>query len=572
MQIAILRTITGSHQIKMPPAKKPKLEQLPSFSSKFYPPKLSNDTVISKYLKDENKPFNILKKTLLDTKSKRDTVKPSNYIAHFFVRDYRQTDNHGLSRASELAREHQLPLITFYVFSLEDLSSHSTSAFQLQYRLKSLSILKDDLKKKNIPLYILNVPKKKKIASSVSQFCKDNKISHLFANIEFEVDELRLLTKLTTDLLDNGVSFQPVHDTCVVVPGELTTKSKGTQYAVFTPWYRAWLAHLKSLDDPYPEYSSPGENDKSAKSSLKSLFDSEIPDIPDDFGLTSSQQKFFDKNWNVGEHEAYDQVIKYIKSDKVKEYVDLRNEISTDVTSHMSHHLASGTITTRSIIRLILSNKLVKDIDSGNSGITEWIRQLSWRDFYKHVMTNWPHICMFKPFQLEYDDLEWEYNSDHFEKWCSGRTGYPIVDAAMRQLNETGYMHNRARMIVASFLSKHLLIDWRYGERYFLEHLIDGDFASNNGGWGFSSSVGVDPQPYFRIFNPWTQAEKFDKEGDYIKEWVPELRDIDSSKGIHNPYEKGFEEIAKKNNYPRPIVDHSDSRERALERYKDARY
>jgi len=174
---------------------------------------------------------------------------------------------------------------------------------------------------------------------------------------------------------------------------------------------------------------------------------------------------------------------------------------------------------------------------------------------------------MNKPFKPEYTNIEWEYDRDLFNAWAEGRTGFPIVDAAMRQLNHTGYMHNRCRMIVASFLAKDLLIDWRMGETYFMEHLIDGDFASNNGGWGFSASTGVDPQPYFRIFNPLLQSEKFDPEGTYIHKWVTELKDV-KGKAIHDPYGRGAENAAKKSGYPRPIVEHKICRERALARYK----
>jgi deoxyribodipyrimidine photo-lyase len=174
---------------------------------------------------------------------------------------------------------------------------------------------------------------------------------------------------------------------------------------------------------------------------------------------------------------------------------------------------------------------------------------------------------MNKPFKPEYANIEWSYNTAHFEAWVSGKTGFPIVDAAMRQMAQTAYMHNRCRMIVASFLCKDLLLDWRMGERHFMEHLIDGDFASNNGGWGFSSSVGVDPQPYFRIFNPLLQSEKFDPDGEYIRKWVPELREL-SSKEIHDPYGRSGAAKAKKAGYPKPLIDHKKSRERALAMYK----
>lgn len=176
-------------------------------------------------------------------------------------------------------------------------------------------------------------------------------------------------------------------------------------------------------------------------------------------------------------------------------------------------------------------------------------------------------LSMHKPFKPEYTNIQWEYNMDHFKAWCEGRTGYPIVDAAMRQMHQIGYMHNRCRMVVASFLAKDLLLDWRLGEKYFMENLIDGDFASNNGGWGFAASTGVDPQPYFRIFNPLLQSEKFDSEGEFIRKWLPELRDI-PGRAIHDPYGRGEGARAEKAGYPRPIVEHRMARDRALARFK----
>lgn len=175
---------------------------------------------------------------------------------------------------------------------------------------------------------------------------------------------------------------------------------------------------------------------------------------------------------------------------------------------------------------------------------------------------------MNKPFKPEYSNIEWEYDMSQFKKWTDGQTGFPIVDAAMRQLAHMGYMHNRCRMIVASFLAKDLLMDCRTGEKWFMEHLIDGDFASNNGGWGFSASCGADPLPYFRIFNPLLQSEKFDPNGDYIRKWVPELADIRDRKGIHDPYNRGHARMAETRGYPEPMLNHQQSRERALLRYK----
>lgn len=178
---------------------------------------------------------------------------------------------------------------------------------------------------------------------------------------------------------------------------------------------------------------------------------------------------------------------------------------------------------------------------------------------------------MNKPFKLQFTTLPWPSDPDNalFTAWCTGHTGYPLVDAAMRSLNTDAWMHNRLRMLVSSFLAKHLLLDWRRGERYFMEHLVDGDFSSNNGGWGFGSSTGVDAQPYFRIFSPLRQSERFDEDGEFIRQWVPELRSIEG-KAVHDPYGRGKAEEAERNGYPRMIVDHGEARERALEVYKAA--
>lgn len=252
-------------------------------------------------------------------------------------------------------------------------------------------------------------------------------------------------------------------------------------------------------------------------------------------------------------------------NDRVDKYADTRNLPAANSTAVVSVHLSSGTLSARTAVVAAQAANSTKKLDGGKKGIVGWISEVAWRDFYKHVLAHWPYVCMNKPFKPEYTNIEWEYNDDLFEKWTKGQTGYPFVDAAMRQLNHTGYMHNRARMVVASFLAKDLLIDWRMGERYFMEHLIDGDFASNNGGWGFSASTGVDPQPYFRIFNPILQSEKFDADGEYIRKWIPELAEVEG-KAIHDPHGRKAKGIA---DYPKMCVDHKQGRERALARYKE---
>ena len=193
-----------------------------------------------------------------------------------------------------------------------------------------------------------------------------------------------------------------------------------------------------------------------------------------------------------------------------------------------------------------------------------WISELCWRDFYKHILLGFPHVCRHQAFKRETDKLPWSHNEANFQAWCEGRTGFPIVDAAMRQLNETGWMHNRLRMITAMFLTKDLFIDWRLGERYFMQHLIDGDLSANNGGWQWSASTGNDAAPYFRIFNPFLQSKKCDPDGEFIRRFVPELAHLDA-KRIHEPHAKGVDVRLK---YPKPIVDHAFARLDTLAYFK----
>lgn len=393
-------------------------------------------------------------------------------------------------------------------------------------------------------------------------FVKENEISHLFANAQYEIDELRIFTSVSKRCSENSVSFEVCHDTCVVKPGALATKSKGTQFAVFTPWYKAWSAYVNQnfFSKKNFQYESLQKLDLNSSKYLEE--ETDFPDIEVD-------KKRFDKYWKrVGEDDAMEALREFINGDVIGDYGETRDLLTGKTTSLLSCHISSGTLSVRTILQeLKNSGKLEQADEAETPGIKEWVRQLSWRDFYKHILCYWPHICMFKPFHLEYSDMEWEYDMKHFRSWCEGKTGFPIVDACMRSLNETGYMHNRGRLIVGSFLSKDLLIDWRYGEEYFMKNLIDGDFASNNGGWGFSASTGVDPQPYFRIFNPFSQSERFDKDGEFIRQWVPELKGI-TGKAIHNPYDSDQAAKAKKSGYPEPIVNHKQCRERALDVFK----
>ena len=331
--------------------------------------------------------------------------------------------------------------------------------------------------------------------------------------------------------------------------------------------YRAWIAYLHTHPHQLDLFDPPGKNPENAPTVFKDLFECEIPEAPKNKSLTSEERKRFRSMWPPGEHEARERLGKFL-SEKVQKYAEARNYPADNSTAVVSVHFASGTLSARTAIAAARDANTTKKLDGGHKGIVGWISEVAWRDFYKHVLAHWPYVCMNKPFKPEYTDIRWEYDDGLFRKWCAGTTGYPFIDAGMRQLNQTGYMHNRARMAAASFLAKDLLIDWRRGERYFMERLVDGDFASNNGGWGFSASTGVDPQPYFRIFNPLLQGERFDAEGRYIRKWVRELEGI-RGKAVHDPYGRKEGKAAERAGYPRMCVDHKESRERCLQRYKE---
>ncbi|KAK2599929.1 DNA photolyase phr1 [Conoideocrella luteorostrata] len=533
---------------------------------KYYPAEMSNERARAYNNNDIPRPMEELLSALEDTAENRRTIDVKDAIIHWFKMDLRCNDNRALALASEKAKEAGVPLICMYIVSPQDFEAHLRAPIRVDFILRTLEVLKADLAALDIPLYVETVEKRKHIPDRILELMEQWGSRHLFANMEYEVDELRREATMVRDLSENGKSFEVVHDTCVVPPGQLQSGS-GNQYAVYTPWYRSWVAHIHANLDLLELFEPPNKNPSSAKKQYKDLFDCPIPDAPPNKQLGKKEKERSHSVWPAGEHAASDRLDKFC-DEKIGSYSSQRNIPSDDGTSCLSVHLASGTISSRTCVRTARDRNKTKRLDGGNEGIRVWISEVAWRDFYKHVLVHWPYVCMNKPFKPEYSNISWSYDEDHFKAWCEGRTGFPIVDAAMRQLKYLGYMHNRCRMIVASFLSKDLLLDWRKGERYFMENLIDGDFASNNGGWGFSASVGVDPQPYFRIFNPLLQSEKFDPDGDYIRKWVPELKALNNTE-IHDPYGRGAGNKVKKTGYPQPIVNHKDCRDRALSAYKD---
>lgn len=319
-------------------------------------------------------------------------------------------------------------------------------------------------------------------------------------------------------------------------------------YKVFTPYKNKWLETFRDQESIVPNY----------KCNLKKLAQKNPTAINffelTHFGLASNEIK-----------GGTTQALKLLKNFKkyMPNYKMARDIPSLEQTSNLSPYIRMGNLSIRDMIRASL-----EDINEGSS---TWLSEIIWRDFYQVILDVYPKVeksC----FKAEYDQIQWLGTEEHFQLWCKGLTGYPIIDSAMRCLNQTGVMHNRLRMVVASFLTKTLLIDWRKGEQYFAEHLLDYDLAANNGGWQWSASTGVDAQPYFRIFNPYNQSEKFDSEGIFIKKWCPELAQF-SKKIIHYPHESDIVDQVEAEcfigkDYPHPIVPYKLQKERALSMFK----
>jgi deoxyribodipyrimidine photo-lyase len=365
--------------------------------------------------------------------------------------------------------------------------------------------------------------------------------------------------KVRGHLADHGIAFHTCKDHVVFERQEVMTLS-GTAFTVFTPYKNAWL---RKVNDFYLQ-AYPVERHAGHLAPRPEALRQPVPRLSDlDFETTNLHELHIP----AGESGAQTLLADFLH--RIDAYGQRRDFPAVKGPSYLSVHLRFGTVSIRQLAREAHAR-----MTAGSEGAAVWLSELIWRDFYVQVLANFAHVGAGESFKREYDAIHWDHGPHGhklFEAWCQGRTGYPLVDAAMRQLNQTGYMHNRLRMVVASFLCKDLGVDWRWGEKYFATHLNDFDLSANNGGWQWASSSGCDAQPYFRIFNPVSQSEKFDAEGKFIRRYVPELASL-SAKAIHAPWLAGELELQAAGielgkTYPRPIVDHAEAREKTLERY-----
>ena len=405
---------------------------------------------------------------------------------------------------------------------------------------------------------IVTAEKRSDKVDQVMKFIKDNDVSHVFANYEYEVDELHRDIKLAKHLADDsGATITLHHDQTVMEPGALTTGAGGP-HKVFTPYHKAWVAEVGNDPSYLDQVSPPRDNDKSAKSSLKALFETQIPSLPAEKQFASKdEQNRIRKLWPAGNAAGMSRLSTFL-SKKVKTYAETRSNPAKDSSSRLSPYFSSGAISVRQVLSECRKANSNQPFDSsGEPGIASWVREVVFREFYRHILTVVPHESMNLPQNLKFDFVQWEDDEEGYKKWCDGTTGVPFVDAGMRQLRHESWMHNRLRMNTASYLRTNLLIDYRRGERYFAEHLVDWDLANNTQGW----------EPSYTVFNPVSQAERNDPDGEYIRRWVPELREV-KGKAVFSPHDRLDKAAFEKLGYPRPHVDFNETKARCMERYK----
>lgn len=362
---------------------------------KYYPPAMSIARAHA-YNNDElPRPIAILESILSETKPERSKIPVKNAVVHWYKCDLRTKDNKSLHLASEKAKEKGVPLVCMYIVSPQDFEAHLTSPVRVDFILRTLQVLKEDLAGLDIPLYVETIEKRKTIPGRILELLGEWGASHLFANVEYEVDELRREAAMVKSCLERGIAMEVVPDTCVVSPGELASGS-GKQYSVYSPWFRTWVAHVHSNLDLLDLFDAPDKNPSSARQTFAKIFEKEIPDAPSNKSLTDEEKKRFRSMWPPGEHEAHARLQKFAE-ERIGGYKENRNFPAQVSTSSLSVHFSSGTLSTRTAIKTARDYNTTKKLDGGNTGIMTWISEIAWRDFYKHVMAHWPYVWYVRP-------------------------------------------------------------------------------------------------------------------------------------------------------------------------------
>ncbi len=489
--------------------------------------------------------------------SKKDTNNKKQWSSSlvWFRNDLRITDNPALFSACQRSDN----VTAVFLIAEKQWKEHDWSTRRIYLTLLALNDLANSLAKLGIPLRLEPITHFKDSTKIFKKIVQEKTIDAVYFNAEYAWDEKNRDTSIQKLCTDKNIHLNISHGSLIIPPGSVRTKT-GTPYKVFTPFKREWINTLVAFDRmPLGKPKSITKtsfkmDDKSSQllSQLLTKYSSKI-----------TKKDFYANETYGTEVYAQKQLRKFITS-KINQYDEQRDAPSVGGTSNLSPALTVGLLSPRSCLhaaRTINEGRLT----DYKKGVDTWINEIIWREFYCHLLADFPQISLNKPLKPETDFVPWRHNENEFATWCEGKTGYPLIDAAMRQLNETGWMHNRLRMVTATFLTKYLLIDWRMGEKYFMRQLYDGHFASNNGGWQWSASTGTDAAPYFRILSPVRQAERFDKDCLFIKHYLPELKNI-PAKIIHQP---GHPDLLSAG-YPAPMVDLKEGKDRCLQSFQFA--
>lgn len=426
-------------------------------------------------------------------------------VVFWFRRDLRLNDNHGLQEALEAG----LPVLPVFIFDTEILKKLSSkNDARVAFIHSEIERLKKETEALEGSVKIFHSTPFEAFEKLLNEF----EVAAVYANKDYEPEAIERDKKIGEFLKENEVEYRLFKDHVIFEENEVL-KDNDEPYTVFTPYSKKWKQALDK--NPVPHYASEDKLE-----SLMKIKPFELPELKE-IGFKESQLE-------IPSRDVSDEII--------ANYEKTRDFPAEKGTTRLGIHLRFGTVSIRELV------KRAAELSE------TFLNELIWRDFYITILWHFPHVVD-RSFKKKYDSINWRNNESEFERWCKGETGYPMVDAGMRELNETGFMHNRVRMVTASFLTKHLLIDWRWGEAYFAEKLLDYELASNNGNWQWAAGSGCDAAPYFRIFNPENQQKKFDPKNKYVMKWVPEI-------GMKR--------------YPEPVVEHKEARERALKRYKDA--
>ena len=467
----------------------------------------------------------------------------SDLVIFWHRRDLRLRDHVGLAAAQERTSK----IVGVFCFDLAILQRDDIAPARVSYMLGCLAELEKSYVKIGGELVFLQGDPLKVIP----QLAEDLEAKAVYWSLDVEPYAQKRDENIKQALHQKGIASVTSWDQLLHAPNEVLSLSD-TPYTVYTPFWKNWSKKTKAL--PLATISNLERLTVEERNKIQSIA---LPTL-NDLGYSWDSPFLLPP----GEEPALKRLEEFCHR-SLEEYDQQRNFPAIEGTSQLSAALKFGVIGLREIWQATQAVYEHSRSDEVRENITAWQQELAWREFYQHCLYFFPTLAL-GPYRKEFKEFPWEDNSAHFEAWCAGKTGYPIVDAAMRQLNEIGWMHNRCRMIVASFLTKDLIINWQWGEKYFMQRLVDGDLSANNGGWQWSASSGMDPKP-LRIFNPYTQAQKFDPEGDYIRQWVPELSSLDTSQllsGKISSLERAY------CNYPEPIVDHNQQQKEFKARYQ----